>query len=232
MIATGHPCDTVAKCIFSDKPKIVYLSFPISEPRRLEAKNDMSGIVAVSQLIAAAHAVQKNHHDLAFICPLAIDELPLAKAFEKLDPTTVADAAFDRDKERWDLSRFWPSEERLALPAVPYGNLKTADVQNAAGSIRTDVAWRDFRLAEQADRLAVFDPIFPGRETVTGGVANEVSFASRFGHPIYVYQDPRLDPDGRCEVWLSGFGSGTMGQGPSAQLITRKETIEELFNSL
>lgn len=231
VIAASHPCDTLAKCIYSEKLKVVYLSFPISEPRRMLARNDKTGIEAVSRFITQAHAKQKGSSDLAFTCPLAIDELPFSTALGQLQTNT---AEFNRDALRWNLSDFWPPDERMALPADPFGEFITKDVRNAAGSIWTDVGWRDFRLAEQADALAVFNPIFPGRDTVTGGVAVEVAFAVRFSHPIYVYQDPTLDPNDLCAVWLKSYGveSGTMGQGPSGQLINRKTSLDDLFNSL
>lgn len=241
VIAVGHPCDTIAKCIFSENPKIVYLSFPISEPRRMEADGNFSGIKAVSDLIACAHAKQKTTPDLAFICPLAIDELPFSKAFDPEATEETPEGAteprlracrFERDALRWDLSQFWPLDERMGPPAEPYAPFWVKDVKNAAGSILTDVAWRDFRLAEQADRLAVFNPIFPGRDSVTGGVANEVAFAIRFGHPVYVYQDAAFDPKGLCGQWIKSYGSGTMGQGPSGQLINLKHSIDELLDSL
>jgi len=235
VIAATHPCDTVAKCIFGTKPRIVYLSFPISEPRKLLAKGDRSGIKAISELIATAHAKQLADTDLAFICPLAIDELPLTKSLPPIGEHENEDTtfAFDRDNLRWDLSSFWAPEERLTLPAKPHGDFRLLQARIAAGSIKTDVGWRDFRLAEQADKLAVFNPIFPDRDTATGGVANEVTFATACGRPIYVYQDTELDPDNRCDkVWLAGYGQGTMGKSPSGQLITRKATIEELFKAL
>jgi hypothetical protein len=229
VLAIQHPCDTVSKCIFSPKPRVVYLSFPISEPRRMADKGDMSGIEEVSGLIRHVYERQKSDADLACVCPLAIDELPFSKCFKGI---CDAEAAFDRDAVRWDLSNFWPLSERMGIPAEIGGKFRSEDVHAASGSIRTDVSWRDFRLAEQADKLAVFNPIFPGRETVTGGVANEVTFATKFGHPIYVYQDPKLDPNDLCAKWLAGFGSGTMGQGPSRQLISRKNSIDELIDAL
>jgi hypothetical protein len=235
VIAASHPCDTVAKCIFGTDPRLVYLSFPISEPRRQEEKGDLSGIEAVSNLIRLAHEKQKSDTDLAFICPLAIDELPLSLKLPPPDDKETEETpfTFERDKLRWDLARLWPLDERMTKPAVPHGPFRIQDIRKAAGSIYTDVGWRDFRLAEQADKLAVFNPIFPGRQTATRGVANEVTFATAMGRPTYVYQDPALDPENLCDkVWLTGYGAGTMGQSPSAKNIKREKTIEELLKSL
>lgn len=230
VIAVGHPCDTVAKCVFNDRVKVVYLSFPISEPRRMAKKGDNSGLQEVSRFIAAAHERQRQPgSNLAFICPLAIDELPLREASKGITEATLA---FDRDAARWSLSDFWPAAERMAVPPAPYCDLRTEEVQEAVGSIKTDVAWRDFRLAEQADMLAVFNPVFNSRDEVSGGVANEVSFATRFGHPIYIHQDPKHDSLGTLAKWLNGFGRGTMGEGPSAQGISVKDSISELFSAL
>jgi hypothetical protein len=227
VVAASHPCDTLARCIFNPKARVAYLSFPISEPRRHQEKGDATALAEVSTFIRLAHEKQKQSDNLACICPLAIDELPFSKSFAGL---AAENSSFNRDALRWSLADFWNTDECLTKPSEVHADFRVADVVQASGSIATDVGWRDYRLAEQADMLAVFNPVFRNRDTVSSGVATEITFATRFNHPIYVYQDPAQDTNDVLGKWIKGFGGGSMGQGPSSSLITRSDSLEEMLS--
>ena len=194
----------------------------------MAAAGEMAGIFEVSRFIEQAQERQRQAMDLALICPLAIDELP----FAALKDARTEFIEFDRDSQRWDLAEFWPIEARLAPPTNVSRPIPTAQLRDAAGTISTDVGWRDFRLVEQSDRLAVFDPVFNDRGSVSRGVANEVSHAVRLGHPVYIYQDPRHDTKGALNRWLDQMGGGTMGLAPSSRLITVKQSIAEMMDAI
>ncbi len=167
---------------------------------------------------------------MAFICPLAIDELPLSKAFENQDPMKIEFAQFDRDNlalEPVDSGRI----ERMGLCAKPGTQFRTEDVQNASGSILTDVGWRDYRLVEQANALAVFNPFFIG-DTVSRGVANEIMFAGRFSHRIHLSGYVDSTPATDTLPGLKALAAGLWGQAQKRQLIVRKDSLDDLFTAL
>jgi hypothetical protein len=244
VLAVNHPCDTLSRFIFRPNVKVIYLSFPISEPRRMQAAGDKSGIDAVSAFIKYAHQRQRASQHLACVCPLAIDELPLKFAFDEYERQKVADKsknaddeedtfAFDRDAARWSLDDLWPSSERLAEPARPYGNFKVGQARDAAGNIKSDVTWRDYRLTEQADSIAVFCPVMkPDSNKLARGVLSEIAFATKSDIPVYIYQDPSRDKSGECAKYFNTGSGGTMESNPSGTLVKLLDSLEAVFNAI
>lgn len=243
MLAVGHPCETLGHRIHHPDPRVVYLSFPISEPRRMLSAGDSTGMDQVSAFIKRAYEFQHSHPNLVFQCPLGIDELPLRALLRDLDLRAVEDdegelreVTFDSDAARWNLDSVWPRSERLALPAdTGKIQLKAAQLHVVAGNIRTDVTWRDYRLVDQADCLAVFNPIFNNRASgISRGVRNEITFASSQGKPVYIYQDPAHDSkDMVGQVFASTMaGGGTMERPPTDGVIVRKNSEAELLQAL
>jgi hypothetical protein len=229
VLAVGHPCDTLARFIYKPGVKVAYLSFPISEPRRMARKNDLSGIEAVSNFVRYAHQRQKASKNIACVCPLAIDELPFVSSLVGL---SGENAEFDRDGLRWNLNSFWSANEQLGEPVSPYGPFPLDKVRDAAGSIETDVGWRDYRLAEQASCLAVFNPVFNNSGKIARGVQNEVVFATRNGIPVYIFQDPAYDTAKLCESHYSASSGGTMPDNPGATRILMMPSLEKLFDAI
>jgi hypothetical protein len=231
VVAVSHPCDTLSRCIFRRGVKVAYLSFPISEPRRMELEGDMSGIDDVSAFIRHAHKRQKQSDSIACICPLAIDELPLNGALERVSDGDVM--SFDRDAKRWSLDDLWPASERLGEPPTPYGTFPVEQVRDAAGNIRSDVKWRDYRLAEQANCLAVFCPIMKkGSRKLARGVLREIAFATKSDIPVFVYQDPSRDEAGECAKHFNTGSGGTMEDDPGQQLIKMVDSLDDMFDAI
>ena len=230
VLAVEHPLDTLYRCAFRPNVKVAYLSFPISEPRRMQAAGDGSGIEQISEFIEYAHACQKQSPNLACVCPLGIDELPFVRAFEAEPEKT--DGEFDRDRLRWNLSDFWPTEERMGQPADPHGHFPIKDAREAAGSINSDVTWRDFRLVEQAHCLAVFNPVFNNRDKVSGGVGDEIAFARHRDLPVYIYQDPHHDEAGVCRDQLNIDRNSSLAGSPDSKLLVMKDSLESHFDAI
>lgn len=247
MLAVGHPCETLAHCIIHPDPRIVYLSFPISEPRKMAARGDQSGMTEVSEFIRAAYRHQKTSPHLALECPLAIDEIPFINALPVPAPAAEGDQeqgrqrqaqpegeiAFDRAAARWDLGRFWPEADRLSLPAAePQIKFPGTQLRDASGSILTDVTFRDYRMVQQVERLAVFNPVFNNRPEMAGSVGQEIDFAVAQGRPVYVYQDPKHDSQGVMNQFFGRLTDSTMAPAPSRNLIVRKNSVQELLDAV
>lgn len=247
MLAVGHPCDTLAHCILHQRPRVVYLSFPISEPRKMAVSGDPSGMNEVSEFIRLAYHHQKTSPHLVLECPLAIDEIPFISTLPQLFAQVTEDKqkkqmgqeepsgliAFDRDTARWNLESFWPAGERLAIPPEATGSeFPETQLRDASGSILTDVTFRDYRLVDQADCLAVFNPVFNRREQMAGSVGQEIDFAVSQGKPVYLYQDPKHDDKNVIGEYLARLTNSTMAPAPSRNLIIRKNSVQELLDAV
>ena len=126
----------------------------------LSEDGDNTGVLAINEFLSDVYTYQDAQPNIAFVNPLGIDELPMLKALN--DPsadTTVQDGpkqvkgvSFDL-AGRWDTSPFWSREESLSPGPVPVENRRPFlrdQIEKASGLIRTDIGWRDFRLAMQA----------------------------------------------------------------------------------
>jgi len=82
LLAVRHPYESLWNWLQSETPKVVYLSFPISAPRRLEGKGDLSGIAEINGFVELAHKHQLLIAGMVLLCPLTIDELPLKRIIE------------------------------------------------------------------------------------------------------------------------------------------------------
>jgi len=243
MVSVSHPSETLARRIFSNDPRVVYLAFPISAPRKLLSRgSDDSGIEEINGFLEQAYAIQHSEHNLVVTCPLGIDELPLVVAMDDTDchETSTGDdrgesvVRFDREVRRWNLSSVWPPDRCLSS-GPPVKEYQTAipleQLRAAAGLIKTDVGWRDYRLVDQATYLVAFNPVFKNQDRVSRSVYQEINFfASGKGRPAYVVQEQSHDPNGVLDRIFPP--PGTMQEGPGAQMVVRKDQISEAFDAI
>lgn len=239
VLAVSHPRRTLGNYLFTAK-RVVYLSFPISRPREMLSEDGNStGLDAVNEFLKQLYEYQESHPDVAFVNPLAIDELPLlptlddpsAKAEAKDGPKQVAGVRFDLAR-RWDMSDFWPTAESLGPGPLPENDrrpLIRQQVENAAGLIWTDVGWRDFRMVMQADALAVLDPVM-ARERLSRGVEAEMLAAISEGKPVYILQEPELDPNKKLLEWIGE--PGTMAANRRQWWINEVHSVDEMVRRL
>ncbi|MCX5673333.1 MAG: hypothetical protein NTU94_18615, partial [Planctomycetota bacterium] len=159
-------------------------------------------------------------------------EDPAAKAEAEDGPKKVDGVRFDLSR-RWDMTTFWPVEEGLSpgpLPEKDQRPLIRQQVEEAAGLIRTDVGWRDFRLVMQADALAVFDPVM-ARDRLSRGVEAEMLAAIAEAKPVYVFQDPEFDPNKKKLLeWIGK--PGIMSADQKQQWIVPVDSVEEMLTRL
>lgn len=232
VLAVRHPARTLYRLLFVPHQELttVYLSFPISGPRKLLSENDdSSGIFEVNEFLKKANDFESKNPKVACFCPLCIDEYPLLWAPEEKKQGKKYKVF--RMKDRWNIRKFYGDEILLTvdsnLPAKI--EMPSKQVDHAEGFIRRDVALRDYRLVTQADRLAVFNPWFNGRETK--GVRNEIRFAIRNNIPCHIYQDPKHDSNGEAREKLNPPLS-SLGDEPYSEYIKFHDSVDDLFKRI
>ncbi|MBI4487496.1 MAG: hypothetical protein HY694_00290 [Deltaproteobacteria bacterium] len=225
VIAVHHPARVLSHLIFNSHPRMIYLSFPISEPRRLLQQGDSSGISEINDFLKRAFAREKDSEATVCFCPLTIDELPLTVLKGKKGTVQL------QRSHRWDVTAFYGSEPLLTDPHfLPESmSLPHNQVKDATAMITSDVATRDYRLVLQSNRLAVFNPWFNGKQSK--GVDNEVDCALQHHIPVHIFQDIRHDPQNRAQEYYQR-SAGSLGYRESQRYITLHNTVEELFASI
>lgn len=261
LISASHPFTTLWNWLYGKAPKVTYLSFPISQPRRLERSGDSTGLSEVNAFLGEAYKRQAENSNLVFICPLGIDELPLRAALrnaldhnanlieikdkrgqpiEDEDPDSGQDIkrlgmVFDREQLRWNLDSIWPPHERLS-PGPPPPDQRppvlVAELRTASGIILSDVTWRDYRLVEQSRFLAVFNPRFRGSSKVSRGVLNEIQYATDLSIDTFVFQDVSYDPEQLFDESYPRQDRGTITSAPITRYVHRCDSIQDVFNEI
>lgn len=257
LLPVNHPVEVLENLIFYDA-KPVYLSFPISGPRRWldsNSEEDRHTGKKLADVINDFHRLanqsQRMSKHLAYISPLAIDELPLVRVAqgvldelpheeqrqldserEKRRDEPKRTFEFDPGHHRWQVQDLWP-DTRLLASGVAARPLELEQAINIRGLIKTDISWRDNRLVIHSDCLVVFCPVMPrvdGSHRMSGGVKEELERASGIVTPCYVYQNPELDPTGVFDSYVGKPGS--MGASPKHESIYVVETLDELFGAV
>jgi hypothetical protein len=226
LCAAGNSLDALVNLIIFDAT-VTYLSFPISVPRAMleEGDSDFVDLINEAHMRAAAH--MEEARDRAFISPLSIDELPILSKVQGMDAEDTL--LFDCAKARWSTDELWGTD-RVILPSpVESLEVPVAQVQYAEGTIRTDVGWRDRRLVQQSDSLAIICPKPPNKNRVTRGVKEEIETAVPLGIVCHYWQKPEWDPDDYLATQFTAAGS--MGIGTTQALVVRTPSLEDLIRA-
>lgn len=231
VVAVRHPARLLDRLIFhSDTSQPIYLSFPISGPRTMQAAGDLSGIAEVNRLLLETARFEQGPVGVAFQCPLSIDELPLARLLR--DDSTPGDVTFDMGAHRWNVREFWPEPEILLTEESPQKlTLRREQIEEALGLIRVDVKLRDYRLVMQSKRIAVLNPWFNGEDS--RGVRNEIACALLHRIPVHIYQDPNHGSPAEVErVLTSGGPVGALGPSPYGDYVVFHDSLNDLLRAL
>lgn len=228
LCATGNNLDALINLIVFDA-KVTYLSFPISAPRELAAKGDTTFIAIINEAHHLAAVDMTQQRSRAFISPLAIDELPIVFKAQNA-PEDATELEFDCENDRWNLVKLWGEP---ALPVLPSSKgvrkFPMAQINSAAGSVRTDVGWRDRRLVLQSESLAIVCPKPPDEDRITRGVSEEIQTAVPLGIMCNIWQKPEWDP--KDFVGTTFPAAGSMGIGQTQASVQRMQTLEELIRA-
>ena len=173
----------------------------------------------------------KTERMRSIISPLSIDELPIVLKAEKvLEGTTEPELEFDCERERWNLADLWGDAKLVIMPSLTgIQKFPMAQIANAAGTIRTDVGWRDRRLVLQSASLAIICPKPPHEERITRGVTEEIQTAVALGIPCNIWQKPEWDPNDF--VGKTFPPAGSMGIGQTQAVVQKMETLEGVIRA-
>ncbi|MBI3755263.1 MAG: hypothetical protein HY265_03775 [Deltaproteobacteria bacterium] len=230
VVAVQHPARILYRLLFGDgKVKSIYLSFPISGPRRLLEKNNRSGIKEINAFLEIANDFENRTPQAVCFCPLTIDEFPLLSAMEK--QKDKSGQIIFKMQNRWNVREFWDKEELLtnekAFPKTI--TLPKDEIEKVKGLIEADVGARDYRLVLQSTRLAVYNPWFKNKET--GGVRNEIQLACANEIPVLIYQYPKHDTNAQARKTLKPK-PGSLGYPPGSDYITFYDSPQEIFENI
>lgn len=228
LCATGNSLDALINLLVFNA-KVTYLSFPISASRELEAKGDMRFRDVINRAHNLAATEMSARRTRSFISPLAIDELPIV--FKgRAAPDGATEIIFDCEKERWNLAQLWGDPSLPILPSLTGAQkFPIAQISSAAGTIRTDVGWRDRRLVLQSHSLAIVCPKPPTEERITRGVMEEIQTAIPLGIMCNLWQESEWDTDNF--VGKTFPAAGSMGIGQTQASVQKLDTLEDLIRA-
>ncbi len=232
ILSIQHPARTLYRLLFGIDTRTVYLSFPISGPRKLLKTGDTSGFSEVNEFIKKVNEFESANQKIACFCPLAIDELPLLNDLPAITDKKEEEkytVGFSLKEKRWDVRNFWKDEILLCEDCPSTIAIPLKQVKEASGFIQPDVRLRDYRLVNQARYVLVFNPWFKGEET--GGVRNEIKIATIERKSVYIFQDPRHDNNGDAEKSLSP-SEGTLGIDPGSLTIKFFGNVDDALRQI
>ena len=229
LCAVGNDIDALINLIVFDAA-VTYLSFRISAARELAKVGDLSFVDIINRAHRIAAEEMKARRKRSIISPLSIDELPIVLKSREV-PEGTTEVEFDCRKERWNLENLWGNADLTILPCST-GILKfpVTQIENAAGTIQTDVGWRDRRLVLQAKSLAIICPKPPHEDRITRGVLEEIQTAVPVGILCNFWQKPEWD----CNDFVGKAfpAAGSMGIGHTQAVVQKIETLEGVVRAI
>ncbi|MFC1614792.1 hypothetical protein ACFL5K_05790, partial [Gemmatimonadota bacterium] len=223
IFAVRHPVSKLFRLLFTDRQYLItrYISIPISGPRRQLSRNETSGFNDVNEFLKKVERLDNDCQQSVSFCPLTIDELPLLKADQK-DGKYIFSFS-----NRWDVHSFYEGELLVDDEELPETiDIPADQVKAAEGCIKSDVAYRDYKLVMQSRSLIAFNPWFEGEQT--GGVRNEISLARTKYKPCHIFQDPIHDPNKEAYSKLI-LESSSLGYEATSKFIHFHDSLEDLF---
>ncbi len=219
VVAVGHPVSLLHRLVYAKELTTVYLSHPISEPRRMsDEEDDPTGLDDVNEYLRKIVEFERNTPKLAVFYPATIDELPLVKLicaprsfafhdkewrWRPVDPSSLPETLTFHSSSRWDLRAVFGEDDLLREQADgPDIEIPTEQVSQAAGSLVADVGWRDTTLIGQSDKVGACCPLFNNRKEISGGMWSEMEHAVWLGKFVHCMQVPEQGNHERLEQIL------------------------------
>ena len=179
VLAVKHPANTLYDLVFSKKP-VVYLSHPISEPRRMHMSGDTSGAIALAHKMSEVVATMRAFATV--VEPTGIDELRFRNASGNLSARwpfspDQRDLLYEppEDLPHTSAQEYvfpvgWDTDERTEIES-------SGLIQRLVQVIGQQINARDHGLVEQSRLIAAYRPIYRGN--VSRGVQEELRHHTR-----------------------------------------------------
>lgn len=166
LFAIRHPLESLYNLIERPKPRVGYLSFPITATRDIPEH-----VREINQFRNEATKIAHANKGL-FLDPVMIDEMLLDLALKKQGETDYIELKKD---ERWpidpspliDDSQLWP----IKIP--------TNQIKEVKNDISNNVTARDYKLIDCSKMVAAYRPSLGGKEST--GVKAELGYAVQLG---------------------------------------------------
>jgi hypothetical protein len=240
LFAVKHPMETFKKLLDADPHDFVYLSHPISEPRRLGLSSD-EGRRDVRFLSNTVHGLREGSHII--FEPTTIDEL----LFKRDDSRKVISDELD---DRWPLPEDYDHRELELLwdklvgdegemAHQPFmGREETLSNLTILDSTMNDhMDWRDRHLVEQSQSIVIVRPFPKPDGSVARGVQTEAELHyglakySAGGRPraAVIYHPPEDEKRRRIGATISIFHTWSAFLTQPYRLINWSQVAEDAW---
>lgn len=189
LLAVKHDARAAAKLIIGGA-RSIYLSHPISKPRRALANGDEATWTELVRQVQCVSEALTEGKSFAPLFPTAIDELRIARETRPLGDGLSISVLVPALTRRWDypeahsLSSDVVGEENLLDPRRELRREPEAFVErmqpflnNLSSVIKSQINARDHWLVGQAEAILVWRPYFKG--STASGVAEEIKYRNR-----------------------------------------------------
>lgn len=170
LVSVRHPIYAFVNLILNNKPKIAYISYPITRTR-----SSRESIEDINRARTDLHKIFAANGAVLFD-PVTIDELVLKPASK------------DEDNLVLKAESRWPIEDNGLVKPFPWPiEIPTEQIKEVQSDIGNQISARDFKLIDNARFTAVYRPNYCGFST---GVNAEIIYSASQGRGIYVYDPP------------------------------------------
>lgn len=194
---------TLHRLVFEPQVHRVYLSYPISEPRRiLDDKGDESLMREINSFR------DFMEEEFAVFDPVCIDERPLKFKGDHPAPADGGPVKFAEND-------FWPFDtaqiEKMLSNEVLSGDISLSWIEiqevireknhseiasaKIGGPIDAQIRRRDYRLIDQSDGVLIYRPTYQQKKWSRGGTNSEYAYAVKQGKPVVIIVDRLEDGD-------------------------------------
>jgi len=229
VLALRHSVETLGRLLYGDNITKVYVSFPISKPRRKQQQKNCKAMNEVNDMLKQALEFQKNNKNLVLFLPVTIDEMLIAN---------IGKTASDKKEDalvKLKLSSRWPIPEVLGLTlrnedALPdIIQIPAWQIDAIDGLINDEIRTHDFRMIDQSQKVLVLSKYCEKEKS--SGVSAEIDYSVTCLRRVEAYQVSNWLPAGMN--WASPSGTGPFAEGTvRAEYVGYHTCLEDALNAL
>jgi len=230
VLALRHSVETLGRLLYSKNPKRVYVSFPISTPRKRQEQGDSNAMNKVNSLLQEALEFQKRRKNLVLFLPVTMDEMLVTEL-----AGTISSEPAEEDTVELTLSRRWPIPEVVGPTLRNEATMPTAikmpaqQVVSIAGLIDDEIRTHDFRMIDQSQKVLVLSQYCEKEKS--RGVSTEIAYAVTSLRKVEAYQVPDWLPNG--VKWEPPSGRGPFSEGMvRAEYVGYHKHLEDAVKAL